>query len=182
MGSKRRIVDDKLYVHFVTFSVYRKRKLLDHDHAKRIFLGWFNEVLDQYEATCVGFVLMPDHIHALVWLKKVGQLSRFIHSWKRRSSVGLREWYRQVSPQYTAGFGEGDRFWQPKYYAFEIYERKTLEEKLQYMHLNPVRVGLATVATDWRWSSARWYEWNRSVGVPIRGIDENQPPLATPPQ
>ena len=171
MGINRRIVDDQLYVHFVTFSVFRRRKLLNHDHAKRILLGWFNEVLNQYQATCVGFVIMPDHVHALVWFSKPGQLSSFMHSWKRRSSIGLREWYRQISPQYAADFGEGDRFWQPKYYAFEIDERKKLEEKLQYMHLNPVRAGLVSKATDWGWSSARWYEWQRSVGVPIRWVE-----------
>ena len=52
MGINRRIVDDLLYVRFVTFSVFRRRKLLNHDHAKRMLLGWFNEVLNQYQATC----------------------------------------------------------------------------------------------------------------------------------
>jgi len=26
-------------------------------------------------------------------------------------------------------------------------------------------------AEDWRWSSARWYTWQQSVGVPIFWID-----------
>ena len=72
---------------------------------------------------------------------------------------------------YAAWFEEGDRFWQPKYYSFEIYGRQKLEEKLRYMHLNPERAGLVERAVDWRWSSARWYEWGRSVGVPIRWVD-----------
>lgn len=126
MTSQWRVVDDLLYVHLITFSVFHRRQLLNHDHAKRILLGWFNEVLEQYEATCVGFVIMPDHVHALVWLPEAGQLSAFMHSWKRRSSMGLRDGYRQVSPNYTPDFGEGDRFWQSKYYAFEIYERDKL--------------------------------------------------------
>ena len=111
MGKNRQIIDADLYVHFITFSVYRRRKLLDHDHAKRILLGWFNEVLEQFQAKSVGFVVMPDHIHALVWFPKAGQLSRFIHSWKRRSSLGLRDWYRTAAPDYFAEFGEGEHFW-----------------------------------------------------------------------
>lgn len=63
--------------------------------------------------------------------------------WKRRSSIGLWDWYRQVSSNDVADFGEGDRFWQPKYSAFEIYERKKLEEKLQYMHQSLVRAILS---------------------------------------
>jgi putative transposase len=83
------------------------------------------------------------------------------------SSLEIRRWLRQEAPSYCAEFGEGERFWQPRYYSFEIYEQAKLEEKLTYMHLNPVRAGLVTRATDWRWSSARWYEWGRTVGFPI---------------
>jgi putative transposase len=35
------------------------------------------------------------------------------------------------------------------------------------MHLNPVRAGLVQRAVDWRYSSARYYELGRSVGVPL---------------
>jgi putative transposase len=91
-----------------------------------------------------------------------------MHGWKRKSSFHIRNWYRREAARYFEGFGEGNRFWQAKYYSFEIYETKKLEEKLQYMHENPVRLGLVKYATDWKWSSARWYELRRSVGVPIK--------------
>lgn len=119
MGSHRRIIDDQLHVHFVTFSVYRRRKLLDQDQAKRILLGWLNEVLVQYQATRIGFVVMLDHVHALIWFPKPGQLSAFTHSWKRRSSIAPRSWYREEVPNYFAELGEGDHFWQPRYYGAE---------------------------------------------------------------
>ena len=64
-----------------------------------------------------------------------------------------------------------DRFWQPKYYSFEIYGQAKLLEKLKYIHENPVRHGLVEQAIDWKWSSARWYEWRSSVGVPIEWIE-----------
>ena len=131
MNERRRIVDDQLYCHFVTFSVYRRRRLLDHDHPKRIVLGVLNFVLEKHRGRCVGFVLMPDHVHALIWLSETHQLSRFMHEWKRQSSLRARRWYRDEATHYTEGFGEGDKFWQPKYYSFSIDERRKLEEKLQ---------------------------------------------------
>ena len=157
MNQRRRIVDDQKFVHFITFSVYRRRRLLDLDHPKRILLGWLNETLEQFSAWCVGFVVMPDHVHALILFPCLGQLSAFVHSWKRRSSMALHRWYREHAAGYFRQFGEGDRFWQPKYYSFEIYNRRKLEEKLQYLHENPVRAGLVKRAVDWKWSSARWY-------------------------
>jgi len=32
-----------------------------------------------------------------------------------------------------------------------------LEEKIKYIHHNPVKRGLVERETDWAWSSARWY-------------------------
>ncbi len=171
MTNRRQIIDDLLYAHFITFSVHRRRRLLDHDHPKRILLGVLNEELEQRKARLVGFAIMPDHVHAIVWFPAPGQLSRFMHGWRRKSSFHMRQWYRQEAAHYFRGFGEGDRFWQPKYHSFEIYERPKLEEKLRYMHENPVRAGLVERATDWRWSSARWYEWRMSVGVPIEWVE-----------
>jgi putative transposase len=171
MADRRRTYDDELYVHFVTFSVYRRRRLLDHDHPKRIVLGVLNEQLEILPAKCLGFVLMPDHVHALVWFPQPGQLRKFVHEWKRLSSYYVRQWYRTTAPNYVREFGEGVRFWQPKYYAFEIERREKLEEKLNYIHLNPVRTGLVARAVDWPWSSARWYEQRRSVGVKLEWIE-----------
>lgn len=113
---------------------------------------------------------MPNHVHAMIWFPETGQLSKFMQAWKRKSSFHIHAWYREAEPGYPDKFLEG-RFWQPKYYSFEISQRAKLEEKLQYMHLNPVRAGLVTRATDWRWSSARWYVWHRTVGVPIVWVD-----------
>lgn len=166
----RRVCDDERYAHFLTFSCDRRRRLLDHDHPKRVVLGVLNEQLGRQEARCAGFVVMPDHVHAVVWFPETGQLSRFVHEWKRRSSLTIRAWYRDHSARYFEGITTGDRFWQPKFYSFTIFTRRKLEEKLAYMHLNPVRAGLVSLATDWAWSSARWYECGRSVGVPLAWV------------
>lgn len=55
--------------------------------------------------------------------------------------------------------------------TFQIDSRQKLEEKLTYMHMNPVRAGLVEKPADWKWSSARWYEHQQSVGVPISWVD-----------
>ncbi len=66
-------------------------------------------------AAGIGFVLMPNHVHAVLWFPKAGQLSRFMHEWKRRSSLNIRQWYRENADHYAAELGEGERIWQPKY-------------------------------------------------------------------
>jgi putative transposase len=171
VSDQRRQFYDQRYVHFVTFNVTRRRRLLDLDQPKRIVLGVFNHQLAAMEARCVGFVLMPDHVHALVWLPQPQDLARFLHGWKRMSSFRIRQWYAEKAPNYFTGFGPGERFWQPKSYVFHIYSEDKLREKLDYMHLNPVRAKLVQRAEDWRWGSARWYLCHQTVGVPINWPD-----------
>lgn len=43
-------------------------------------------------------------------------------------------------------------------------------EKLEYIHMNPVRAGLAEKTVDWPWSSSRQHLPGRSVGVPVKYI------------
>ena len=50
------------------------------------------------------------------------------------------------------------RFWQRRYYDFNVHSEKKLREKLDYMHMNPVREKLAQHPRDWPWSSWTFYE------------------------
>jgi len=171
MSDERKHFEDQRCAFFVTFAVASRRRLLDLDQPKRIVLGVLNSQLRSLDARCVGFVLMPDHVHSLLWLREPAELTRLLHGWKRMSSFAIRRWYAEHAPHYFDGFGQGDRFWQPKSYTFHIYSERKLRVKLDYMHLNPVKAGLVRRAEDWRWSSARWYLRQQSVGVPIQWVE-----------
>ena len=116
--------------------------MLDLDQPKRIVLGVLNHLLIGMSERCVGIVLMPNHVHALIWLPEPTNLERFLHGWKRMSSFRIRKWYAEHAANYFSGFGPGERFWQPKSYIFHIHSERKLREKLDYMHLKPVRAGL----------------------------------------
>ncbi len=64
--SKRRIYDDELHAQFVMFSCYRRRRLLDHARARQVVMGLLATELATHEGICCGFVVMPDHVHAIV--------------------------------------------------------------------------------------------------------------------
>ncbi len=108
---------------------------------------------------------MPDRVHAIIWFTEVEQLSRFVRVWKSRSSRQLKRLVRVQLREYTRTIDPKQPFWQAKYYPFSLYTEKKAREKLDYMHLNPVRAGLVKQACDWQWSSARYYEQGGSVGV-----------------
>ncbi|MFH1366537.1 MAG: transposase [Patescibacteria group bacterium] len=49
--------------------------------------------------------------------------------------------------------------WQPDFYDFNIYSEEKLEQKLGYIHFNPVKAGLCQTPETYKWSSCRYYEF-----------------------
>jgi len=168
----RRIYDDERHAQFVTFSCYGRRRLLDHPRARQIVVAVLAEELAKRQGVCCGFVVMPNHVHAMIWLPQVGDLSSCMQVWKSRTSRELKRFVRGHLTEYVQSIELKQPFWQAKYYAFNVYAQAKAREKLDYMHMNPVRAGLVERADDWRWSSARHYERGEPVGVPIGWVFE----------
>ncbi len=167
----RQIYDRDGHAHFVTFACDRRRRLLESDRAKRIVLGVLNSQLALQQARCVGFVVMPDHVHAIVGFPAPDQLSHFLKQWKQRSSVQIKRHLFDDLAAYAATIDLTRPVWQPRYHDFNLSTARKIAEKLAYMHANPVRAGLVERPVDWAWSSARYYEQGRSVGVPVGWLD-----------
>ncbi len=139
---ERRVYDNEKHIHFVTFSCYKHRMHLQHDQAKRIVIGELGSRLAKHRGLCLGFVIMPDHVHALVWFPELQQISNFMNKWKELTSKNLKKVLSQRFPHYWSNINKSDAIWQPRYYGFNIWSRAKVEEKLDYMHMNPVRAGL----------------------------------------
>lgn len=168
MNTTRRICDDERHAHFVTFACNRRRKLLQPDRTKRIVIGTLGSWLSRRSGLCLGFVVMPNHLHALIWFSEINQRSGFMDVWKTEASVRIRQHFERFHPAYWSRIEGDDSVWQSKYHSFNVFSEKKLAEKLDYIHLNPVRAGLVEKAIDWPWSSARWHLQRKPAGIPIR--------------
>jgi len=164
---KRVIYDREGHAHYVTFSCYKRHRLLDAYKAKQIVIEVLNSELVKSNGKCAGLVVMPDHVHAVLWFSESDQLSKFMKQWKQRSSVKIKKLMKNDLPNYFSTTSEQDPVWQPRYYSFNIFSMNKLQEKISYMHENPVRAGLVAHPGDWAFSSAAFYLSGKSVGVPI---------------
>ena len=63
------------------------------------------------------------------------------------------------------------RFWQPRFYDFNVWSVRKKNEKLHYMHMNPVKRGLVRNPKDWPWSSYRAYMEIEPVLLPVDRVD-----------
>jgi putative transposase len=163
----RPIHSEGTYAHYVTFSCYKRRKFLDSDICKRIVLGTLASRLLEQHGICCGFVVMQDHVHALLWFPAENQISLALNKWKELSSTNIAAAYQKNFRSYWNSLGAETTIWQRRYYDFNIFSDVKLREKLTYMHNNPVRAGLVKDPCDWQWSSARWYLRGERVAVPI---------------
>jgi hypothetical protein len=53
--------------------------------------------------------------------------------------------------------------WQHQFWDRFVRHRKEFKDRLTYMHLNPVRKGLAARQEEWRWSSYNNFALDRDV-------------------
>ncbi len=128
-------------LHFVTFSCYQRLPLLARAEVRELFEQSLETMRSRYDFVVSGYVVMPEHVHILLSEPKSCGLDKAIQAVKL--SVSVRQ-------------GQG-RFWQARYYDFNVYTSRKLVEKLRYMHRNPVARGLAAKPGDWAWSSFRHY-------------------------
>ena len=89
-----------------------------------------------------GHVLMPDHWHGLIWTGYPLTISDAIHDVKKVSALKPHRLRGTQGPVWQHQFR--DRF---------VRHAREFGERLEYMHLNPVRKGLVSKPEQWRWSS-----------------------------
>ena len=164
---KRRIIDLPNQPHFLTFSTYQRRRFLDSAEPRDVVLEALQKCLQTNDALCAGYVIMPDHVHALISGGGDFSISSFVQVWKKTSSYRLRRFFSINLDRYAQLCPQDCPIWQARFYDFNIDTEQKLMEKLTYMHDNPVTAGLAESVLDWNWSSARYYELKEAAGVSI---------------
>ena len=157
------------HLHFITCSCCRRKPLLSSAGARDAFLKILAQVRDRYDFALVGYVVMPEHIHLLISEPNVGNPSDVMKALKQRVSRALRRKRRartrgQMELWADGGLRRYASFWQRRFYDFNVWSAKKRNEKLNYMHFNPVNRKLVERPKDWRWSSYRFY-WHGEAGL-----------------
>ena len=55
------------------------------------------------------------------------------------------------------------QFWQQHNKPIELWSDKVIQQKIDYVHNNPVESGFVTDPVDWKYSSARNYQEDQTV-------------------
>ena len=131
------------------------------------------EVRARFGFLLVGYVIMPEHLHLLISESGSAYPATVVQVFKQRVSRRLRGKKRSAGKQLSLRFpqdgAELRRFWQRRYHDFNVYNKAKLQEKLYYIHANPVRAKLVKHPGDWPWSSWCYYYRGAGCGRWMRG-------------
>jgi putative transposase len=148
-------------LHFITFCCYQRRALLATAGARNLAVEILGEVRAEYGFALVGYVIMPEHVHLLIGESGTVSPATAMQVFKQRVSRRMRGKEYQKEAHAPSQLNEGGaqlrRFWQRRYYDFNLYTQAKLKEKLEYMHANPVKEKLVEHPRNWPWSSWSYY-------------------------
>lgn len=167
--------NDNSYVHFVTATTHENRPYFKNEELCRILMEELEFYAKKYGFTLLGYVIMPDHVHLLLWWDKIEKpdlnISKIMQGIKgatARRIIGLMISGRlehllqptsMTARKSTKSHKRNLRYrlWQHGFYDFNIYTEEKLVEKLDYIHHNPVKAGLVSSPGDYNWSSYKLY-------------------------
>jgi putative transposase len=133
---------------FITTTVFEWKPVLTQDNVVKILIQEFHNLANLYEVSILSYVIMSSHIHALFGFPKIEALSKTIQMFKSIIS-------RQVKVIKIPELKENEyKLWKPRFDDLIITTEKLLKIKMDYIHNNPVKAGLAANAVDWEYSSA----------------------------
>lgn len=174
MPNYRRNYSGNLY--FFTVVTFGRRKLFGVQRNREVLRESIEATRRDSPWETVAIVLLPDHLHAIWRLPendsdyagRVGAIKkRFTRAYLSHGGEDL---------PVTAGQLRHRRrgVWQPRFWEHTIRDARDFHMHLDYIHINPMKHGLAALPGDWPWSSFHryvkmgWYEpgWVGRVDLP----------------
>jgi REP element-mobilizing transposase RayT len=154
MPSRRVPAELNAGTHFITLTVQRWYYLFDRHARWPILADALHYCMEHKALELNGYVFMLNHIHLILTSSDV---AGFLRDFKRFTSKRLRENLQATEPSVLSLFIDADgtyRLWQATNAPKKIESPWFYRQKLNYLHLNPVRKSYVARPEHWVWSSA----------------------------
>lgn len=132
------------YVYHVLNRGNARGKVFHKDEDFAAFVTLMTQANERVAMRLVGYCLMPNHFHLLLWPRNDGDLSRWMQ-WLLTSHV--RRYHRH--------YDSSGHVWQGRFKAFPVQDDEHYWTVLRYVERNPLRAGLVARSQDWEWSSLK---------------------------
>ncbi len=152
---------------FFTATIKDWKKLLKPDKYKDIIINSLKHLVEVKKIFVYAFVIMPNHIHIIWNIREPSLLGNVQRDFLRYTAQIIRFDLQKNHPKVLTYFKSErkDRkyqFWQDRSYNNVLHNRKVIEQKIDYIHNNPVMKHwkLTEKPQSYKYSSAEYYMEN----------------------
>ena len=160
-------------MYFCTFTCCNWINLFEISNAYNTVYNWFTVLKDKYNCDVVAYVIMPNHLHCILYFKEAGfDLNKIIANGKRFMAYAIIERLKEkeatdllktLSDTLTGREkkkGQLHKVFKDSFDAKAVFSDKFLTQKVDYIHHNPVsgKWNLVNDFTSYEHSSASFYE------------------------
>ena len=157
----------KQHAEFLTVTCLEWKHVLKKDKFKDIITDSLSFLVKDQRITVNGFVIMSNHFH-LIWqmlgdhkrddvqrdfLKYTGQ--QILKQLRNDDSPMLKELLVHAKDR-------NHQVWERNSLGVPLWTAQVFEQKLEYIHYNPVTAGLCRLPEEYKYSSAKFYERNEN--------------------
>jgi REP element-mobilizing transposase RayT len=179
MSSKYKIWDNNK-VYFMTLTVVGWIDVFTRKNHKFLLIDSLKYCQKEKGLVIFAYCLMPSHLHLIARAEGLFTLSEIMRDLKKFTSKALvnqiisenesrRNWMLSYFMN-AAASGKGNyKLWQDGNHPVEITSNKFFQEKLEYIHSNPVEEMIVEKQEDYYFSSARNYA---SLSYPLEVVIE----------
>lgn len=164
-------------VYYITTNIQNRLKIFTSPSFIIPVLDSLNFYRFQFKCKLFGYVIMLDHLHLLLYpTGEASVVSEFMRDFKRFTSgrisrqaelEGKADWVKTFQESGRHGKRAEKQVWQESFWEQMIYSDKFMREKLNYIHMNPVRAGLVDEPSKYPYSSYRNYEFDDNTLIEI---------------
>ncbi|HXL56696.1 MAG TPA: transposase [Chitinophagaceae bacterium] len=174
-------------LYYITYTCYNWLYLFSITNSYNLVYKWFNYLKNTAQIKVTAYVIMPNHVHVILFFPNENyNLNTIISNAKRFMAYEMVSCLKQLDEnkilqQLEGGLSEREKkkgqlhkVFKDSFDAKPIYIKPFLLQKIQYIHLNPGR-GKWKLVEDWReykHSSASFYELNKVMHYQPLHYDE----------
>jgi putative transposase len=165
-------------IHFLTFAVVHWVDVFTRQHYRDTFINSLKYCQQHKGPLLHGWCIMSNHVHLLASalnhdlpailrdLKKYTSI-QIIRGIKENPGESRREWMLDLFKRHGQSNTRNVtyQFWRQDNHPVESYSPAFTVQKLEYIHMNPVRAGLVESPQDYIYSTARAYFQHSNKGL-----------------
>lgn len=158
------------YPDFFTATILNWQHLLKQEKYQMVIINSLRFLVQGKRVKVFGFVIMSNHIHVIWRATNEQSRTKVQHAFMTYTAQtivkDLKLHHEQVLPHFLVNAKDRTyQVWERNALSVELRSNEVLFQKLNYIHQNPVKAGICSIAEQYRCSSASLYisnytEWD----------------------